>query len=265
MRIETFGSPDKPAMLFIPGMFCTAQGVRIFAQHMKTEAFFVLPTLSGHYAGAPDYMSKEAEAEAILNWLKERGVTRLALLHGTSMGAEVAMEVLRQAQGSLTMERCLFDGGPFFHFPWWFRRVMEGKFRQMAKLMRYDSPEEALDAIAKIPVVNRIIGKDREKYVPTFRAMMTEKRTISPVTVRNVTETCYNFKLPAFDAAMQQRMFFLYSDDEPAHMAKKRLQRAYPEAKYKDMHGLGHCGWQTSDPEGYAAMLDRYVQGEDII
>lgn len=259
MRIETMGNPAAPAMLFIPGMLCTAESVRIFARHMKTEAFLILPTLSGHYAGAPDYISKEAEAEAILRWLKEHQVTRLALLHGTSMGAEVAMEVLRQAQGSIEVERCLFDGGPFFRFPWWFRRVMEGKFTQMARLMQYDSPEEALDAMAKIPVLSRIIGKNRQKYVPVLRTMMTEKRSISPVTVRNITETCYNYQLPVFDDAMQQRMFFLYSDDEPAHMAKKRLQRAYPGAAYKDVHGLGHCGWQMSDPEGYAAMLDAYV------
>lgn len=261
MRMETMGAPSAPAMLFIPGMLCTAQSVRLFAQHMKTEAFFLLPTLSGHYAGAPDYISKEAEAAAILQWLQEHGVTRLALLQGTSMGAEVAMEVLRQAQGRVTVDRCLFDGGPFFRFPWWFRRVMEGKFRQMARLMQYDSPEEALDAMAKIPVLGRIVGKNREKYVPMLRTMMTEKRTISPVTLRNITETCYNFNLPAFSTDMQQRMLFLYSDDEPAHMAKKRLTRAYPAAAYRDVHALGHCGWQTSDPEGYAAMLDAYVRG----
>lgn len=259
MRIETMGNPDAPAMLFLPGMLCTAQSVRLFAQHMKAEGWFILPTLSGHYAGAPDYVSKEAEAEAILRWLKERGVKRLALLQGTSMGAEVALEVLRQAQGSIEVERCLFDGGPFFRFPWWFRRVMEGKFRQMARLLQYDSPQQALDALAKIPVLRRIVGKDREKYVPMLAGMLTEKRSITPASLRNMTETCYNCALPAFDEARQARMLFLYSDDEPAHMAKKRLQRAYPRAAYRDVHGLGHCGWQTSDPAGYAAMLDDFV------
>lgn len=197
----------------------------------------------------------------MIRWLKDHGVTRLALLHGTSMGAEVAMEVFRQAQGSITVDHCVFDGGPFFRFPLVVRRVMEGKFRQMTRLLQYDSPEEALDAIARIPVLGRIVGKDREKYVPTIRAMMTEKRTISPVTLRNITETCYNFKLPAFDADVQQRMYFIYSDDEPAHMAKKRLQQTYPHAVFKDVHALGHCGWQMSDPKGYAEMLDAHVRG----
>ena len=80
MRMETMGAPSAPAMLFIPGMLCTAQGVRLFAQHMKTEAFFLLPTLSGHYAGAPDYISKEEEAAAILQWLQEHGKTMDELL-----------------------------------------------------------------------------------------------------------------------------------------------------------------------------------------
>lgn len=46
-------------------------------------------------------------------------------------------------------------------FPRWFRRVMEGKFRQMVVLMSYDSPAEAFDALAKLPVLGQIIGKSR--------------------------------------------------------------------------------------------------------
>lgn len=46
-------------------------------------------------------------------------------------------------------------------------------------------------------------------------------------TLRNIRETCNNFNLPAFSA---------------------------------DMHALEHCGWQMSDPEGCAAMLDAFVR-----
>jgi len=261
MRMETKGCPEAPAMLFFPGMLCTAKSVWTFAQHMQTEGYYLLPTLSGHYADSPDYLSKEAEAEAILQWLEEHGITRLKLLQGTSMGAEVALEFYRQAQGRIQIDHCLFDGGPFFHFPWLFRRMMEGKFRQMAKLMQYDSAEEALAALRKIPVIRQIIGNDGEKYLPMLRTMLLEKHTISPATLHHVTETCYRYDLPAFGEADQRRMLFLYSDDEPAYKAKKRLLQAYPHAVYRDVQGLGHCGWQTSDPETYAAMVDAYIRG----
>lgn len=262
MRIETMGDPGAPAMLFIPGMLCTAESVRLFARHMRTEGFFILPTLSGHYADAPDYGSKEQEAAQLISWLQERGIRRLALLQGSSMGAEVAMEVLRQARGRIDVERCFFDGGPFFHFPWLFRRVMEGKFRQMAKILQYDTPEAAIAGLAKLPIIGGIIGRDGDKYLPMLRTMMTEKRTISAVTLRNITETCYNFRIPAFPEEVQRRMRFLYSDDEPAYMAARGVRKACPHAELHVVQGLGHCGWQSSRPEEYAAMLDAFIAAD---
>lgn len=259
MRIETFGNPNTSAIVILPGMFCTAQSVRLFAEKMQTEGFYVLPTFSGHYADGPDYESKESEAAAILRWLEEHGVQHIALLHGTSMGAEVAMELLRQMQGRMMVDHMFFDGGPFFHFPWLFRRVMEGKFRQMAELKQYNSAEEALGALSEIPLLKNIVGKNGSKYLPMIRTMLLEKHAITPATIRNVTETCYTFDMPRFDEETQRRMYFLYSDDEPAHMAKNRVQKAYPHAQFRDVHGLGHCGWQTCDAIGYAAMLDDYI------
>ena len=260
MRIETKGSPEKPALLFLPGMFCTSDSVWMFARSMKTDGFYILPTLNGHYAGAPDYVSKEAEAAQLIRWLSNHSITHLAMIHGTSMGAEVAMEVVRQAQGRITISKCFFDGGPFFHFPWPMRKIMEGKFRQMAKMLQYDREDDALAMLKKIPVIRSILGKNSDKYRPILRSMLTEKRTVSAVTIRNVTDTCYRYSLPSFPKEMQEKMFFLYSDDEPAHMAKKKLQKVYPHAQFTDVKGLGHCGLQTTDPKGYAARLDAFIQ-----
>ncbi|MBE5865070.1 MAG: alpha/beta hydrolase [Lachnospiraceae bacterium] len=90
MKIEVLGDKKKPAVLLVHGMFCNADSVKHFAKYLQDEYYVIVPTMSGHYPGSADYISKEKEAEAMLKYLHDNEIEELALLQGTSMGAEVA-------------------------------------------------------------------------------------------------------------------------------------------------------------------------------
>lgn len=258
MIFETLGEKKNPAVLIIHGMFCSAKAVKLWAEPLKNDFYIIIPTLNGHYADAPDYISKQNEAAEILLYLKQHGITELALLHGTSMGAEVAFEVCRQS--TITIKKCFFDGGPFFHFNPLFRKFMLKKWRAMASVLNSDDPESAAEKLLNSSMIKWMSGNKPEKYRTTLFSMIDKNRKFTEATLHNVNETCYTFEFPEISEEMQKTFFFLYSDNEPAHMSKKNMLKHYPNAEFKDMHNLGHCGFQMSKPNEYAEFIRDFIK-----
>ncbi len=157
MKFDTLGSRENPAILMIHGMFCNADMVKRFAQYMQDDYYIILPTLSGHYEGSDDYESKEAEAKAILHYLHEQGITKLAMLQGTSTGAEVALEFARICD--IEIQHYFYDGGPFFDFPRWFKSIMRKKFDGFVSLVNNKTTDEAREALMNNSFVKALIGK----------------------------------------------------------------------------------------------------------
>lgn len=260
MKFETLGNKENSAILCIHGMFCNGASAKHFAKYLQEEYFVILPTLTGHYEGSRDYISKEEEARQMLAYLHEIGVQKLALLQGTSMGAEIALELARIAD--LQIEHYFFDGGPFFDFPKWFKAVMRRKFQGFAKLCKGKSGDEAFNDLMKNAFVRKLLGKNKESYRLMLADFAVVCSSVTDKTVKNVTETCYACKLPDFSQELQKRFVFFFSEKEPAHMSKKRLQKKYPAAVFRDMPDMGHCGFQISKPQEYAECLREVMQGE---
>ena len=54
MKVKTLGSRKNPAILMIPGMFCTSDTPEKAARFLKKDYFIILPTLDGHHAEEPE-------------------------------------------------------------------------------------------------------------------------------------------------------------------------------------------------------------------
>ena len=122
-----------------------------------------------------------------------------------------------------------------------------------------DDPEAAADKLLNSGMVKWLAGKDTEKYKKTFISMADKNRKFTETTLYNVNETCYTFDCPEMSTEAQKTFLFIYSDDEPAHMSKKKMMKHYPAADFRDMHKLGHCGFQMSKPEEYADFISAQI------
>ncbi len=253
MKFDTLGSRENPAILMIHGMFCNADMVKRFAQYMQDDYYIILPTLSGHYEGSDDYESKEAEAKAILHYLHEQGITKLAMLQGTSTGAEVALEFARICD--IEIQHYFYDGGPFFDFPRWFKSIMRKKFDGFVSLVNNKTTDEAREALMNNSFVKALIGKNSAAYEGALTDFCEVGRHATKKSVKNVVETCYACKLPSFDEETQRRFIFLFSAKEPARKSEKRLKKQYPYAEYRIVEGYGHGGLQIAEPQKYADCL----------
>lgn len=261
MKFETLGNKENPAVLLIHGMLCTGEDCKGFGKYLADEYYIILPTLDGHGDDGTDLLTVEDEAEKILGYLKENGIKRLALLQGSSMGAEVALEVLDALICSgITVDRCFFDGGPFFDFNPVFREVMYKKFSKLVKVFDTDDPEEAVRRIKENSFFKFVAQNKIEQFEPMIRSMAQKRKKFSDKTVKGMVKVCYECKLPYFTEGEQRRMIFFHSNDEPAKKSRGRLMKAYPAAVYRGIRGYSHCGLQINKPKAYAQLLRKAIK-----
>lgn len=255
MKVATLGQAGNPAIVMIPGMFCASAMPEMVAKHLEQDFYLILPTLDGHHREEPVYRSKEDDARKIVQWLQEHDVRELALLQGTSMGAEVALEVAQKIE--LPVGHCLFDGGPFFHFPFPIRALMAREFWRLRELAKERSEEEVADLLKDSWLGKKLGSGSHDSHRAVLDSLVDISQWVDRDSVRRIADTCYRCYLPAFDKEETRKFTFLYADKEPARKAERRLRKRYPDAEYLIVKGYGHCGYQMEQPEEYAALMRR--------
>lgn len=261
MTFQTLGNPANPAALLIHGMLSSCHDCEPFGQYLADEYYVIMPTLDGHGHDGTDLLTVEEEAKKLTAYLKENGIKSLALVQGSSMGAEVALAVTKQCElDGIPVTCSFFDGGPFFHFNPFFRRVMYKKFSSLVKVFDTDDPNEAYQNMMNNPFV-KFVAKDKiSQYEGLIKSMARERRVFSKKTVKNMVKICYKCDPPAFSADAQKRFVFFFSDEEPARDSRPRLMKLYPNATYQDIHGYAHCSYQSAKAEEYVALLKKCIQ-----
>lgn len=121
MIFETFGDKAKPAVLFFHAMGVTGASSEPVVKYLQDKYFCILPT-STVYCEGQKYAGKADEVRQVEEFLRIQGVTQLALIAASSLGADLAMAFLTGT--ALPVEHVFFDGGQFAQIGLGTRRVM---------------------------------------------------------------------------------------------------------------------------------------------
>ena len=261
MTFETLGNPENPAVMLIHGMLCTSADCMPFGKYLAEKYYVIMPTLDGHGSDGTDLLNVQEESAKMVFFLKQHGISELKLLQGSSMGGEVALAVnYALMQNQIPVGCCFLDGAPCFDFNPMFREFMYHVFRKMTGIFDTDNPEQAYQAMIQNPFLKFVLKDKAEQYRPLIESMAKERRTFSEKTIRNMVQICYHCELPDFPEQIQKNIIIFFSKEEPARKSRPRLMKAYPKAKFRDMNGYGHCGFQTVHPRAYAEMLRRAAE-----
>ena len=257
MVFREMGNSASPAVLLIHGMLSDADDSLSYGKYLSDEYYVLCPTLDGHGNDGSTLVSGGDEAEKIVSFLEEKGIERLSLLQGCSMGAEVALAVLSECgRRGIYVEKAFFDGGPFFDFSPLFRKFMELVFTSLiARVGKSSSPEE----LTSHPFVKFVGGKKADAFMPMMSKVVRKKIHYTKSSVRGMVETCYHCILQKLDEDVQRRCMFFFSLEEPARKSRKRLRQAYPKARYMSIKGYPHCGLMINRPQKYADVLRSFM------
>lgn len=249
MKFETIGNRNNPAILMIHALSCDSSACIPFAQPLQDEYYIILPTLDAHYTNSDRLHSANQQADKIVKYLHNEKITSLALLHGTSMGAKVALAVA--ARCDIPVEHYFYDGGPFFRFPKLLKFIMFKNFQGIINKCK----GRTVDELMKDRFVKRLDGGNSKQYRELLGRISKMADYVLKDDIKAIVEICYNGKLPDFPEETEKKFIFFFSKREPAHMAKRKLMKKYSGSTYIDWPGNVHCGYQTSNPIAYANYL----------
>ena len=208
------------------------------------EYRFIIPDLSGHGEAAGEiYESAAEEARVLTQCLLEHGITKIDLGFAASLGGVILFEILNV--GEIKFKRLFFEGVSFYE------NSRLGGFL-MTKIMLMKQKKGLKDPKLAVRKMSKMFGGQAgEVMAERFLKM-------DPRSIKNIVRDCSNVRLPKMDAEMQRSCVFSYGEkDSDLRLAKRKIQKMYPEAKLVIAEGYGHCEKMVKDAEGYARRVMR--------
>ena len=249
MLFETMGRNTNPAVLFFHAMGVTGASSQLVAQHLQEHYFCILPTSTVYCAGQ-QYRGKADEIRQIEQFLQEQGVTKLALVVASSIGADLAAAFL--AQTKLPVEHVFFDGGQFAQIGRGTRRVMT-PFLYLAIKSLYWSKGGTLSKImwcADDAIKPYFIAAGKALTYGNMRRQMADSLEDKP--------------FPPLPKALQQHTFFEFGSAEDHFKYRDAVMQAYPQGNYPVFEGHNHMQYQIKCPQGFAAMLVQIMEQDSL-
>ena len=244
MRFETRGDPSAPAILFFHAMGVTGGSSAPVAAHLQDRFFCILPTATPYCAGQK-YTGKADEVRQVEDFLRARGVTRLALVVASSIGADLALAFLIRT--ALPVEHVYFDGGQFARIGCSARRIMVPFLYLALKSVAWSRGR----------TLKRILWCDDESIKPYFIAA---GRALTYGNLRRqLADSLEDAPFPPLPEALQRHTFFAFGSAEDHFKYRAAVMAAYPQGHFPVFQGFQHMQYQIRDPRGFAAMLEQIV------
>lgn len=245
MLFETMGSSDAPAVLFFHAMGVTGASSGRVAEYMKDRYFCIMPTSSVYCAGQR-YRSKEDELRQVEDFLRTQGVTSLAMVAASSLGADLAAAFLARTQ--LTVEHAFFDGGQFAQISRGTRLLMTPLLYLAIKSLYW----------TKGKTLGMMIGCGGPEIRPYF--ISAGKALTYADLRRQMLDSLEDKPFPALPEGMQPRCYFEFGSREEHFKYREALIRAYPESNFPVFEGFDHMQYQIRDPKGFAGLLVSVIE-----
>ena len=240
MLFKTLGQSTNPAVLFFHAMGVVGDSSEPVANVLKQHYFCIMPT-STVYCPGQKYVSKADEIRQVETFLKEQGITRLALVVASSIGADLAVAFLSQTK--VPVEHVFIDGGQFAQIGSVTRHIMV-PFLYLAIKSLYWSKGKTL---------KKIMWCDDDSIKPYF---ITAGQGLTYSNMhRQMGDSLVNAPFPALPESLQAHCFFEFGSKEDHFKYRDAVMKAYPKAHYPVFKDNDHMQYQIRDPKGFAQML----------
>jgi hypothetical protein len=256
MKFHTFGNKENPVVIMLSGSFCPGECMKYLYDIWKKEFYIIVPDYNGHYQGST-FSTRQNEAQEIVEYSKEQGITRIKMVYGQSMGAEIAIELIHQLlEAGIAVDKGFFDGAPCIKLSKAYKAFMYYKFKTLIHTLKDKNAED----VAQIKFLNKFTNGDTESLRIMMEPTIAVSKFITDESIKNENECCYTFDFPEFNEDYQKNLCFFYAREEKAYRTCiKGVKKAYPNANYKVVSGYGHMTYSAKNTEKYTAMIRKFI------
>lgn len=246
MIIHEYGDSSLPKVLLLHPMLADAGCMRVASDSMKGDYCFIIPDFSAHGEDTGVYHGGQKEAGELLDYLRKKGYTDIALIMGASMGGMIGLHLL--GDGSLKVGTIVFEGTSAYSGSWLLCRLVQSVFLRK----RRKAAGMTLDAVER---------KMAEQYGEAFGAAMARNlRRMDEESIKAVVYDCGHVYFPALPPELQKRMFWAVGDKDMNYRQLKNVRRRYPHMNVIVQKGYGHCAYMVEHYREYGALLEQYMK-----
>lgn len=197
---------------------------------------------------ASEFISLEAEVKEIEEHLLERGIQKVDVLCGLSLGGVISHEIWRN--GRLSVDNLVLDGAPLVPFGKLLEGIMTNNYLSIIHKSKERDPK-TLENFKKqfLP----------EKYLDSYLKIAD---FMSDASMRNIVDAAAEGKLCA-DVDNKSRILFIHGTKGNEVLSKKvgkLLKKYYPETQVICFKGDAHCHKAIYEPQKWMEVVSAFVE-----
>lgn len=252
MKLHEFGNKNAPAMVLIHGVLTPWQIWVPQINAFEKDYHIFTVALSAHTEEeASEFISLEAEVEAIMQALTASGVSEVYAFCGLSMGGVIAHEIWKS--GRLPIKHLVLDGAPLIPFPFGSGKFMANNYIKIIHKSKERDPK-VLASFKK----NLLPEKYLESYlkIADFMTDASMRNIIEAADTGNLCTTVLN----------KSKILFLHGTKGNEILSKKvakLMKKAYPETTIVCFKGDMHCYKAIYEPEKWIEIVNNFLTVSD--
>lgn len=245
VRFIVKGDPDRPTLLFIPGLSATAEGCYgAVADLLKARWHIVLCELDGHYPGSAPFSTLDNTCAEIEAYVKTHTAGKVYGMIGLSLGGAVAVSLL--GRGNLQVAKAVLDAAYCMDMG-----LLKGLYARVFPM-----------GVCRVRDGKPIPGFLMDFFMGKGNRSMTDMLYpgIDRETLRNACREVYSYQIPeGLRAATAEVAYWRGANEAYPRKICRKLKAYLPKMTERVFAGMGHCQFLHEHPRAYASALEDYM------
>ncbi len=241
MYIHKHGNKNDPLVIILHPMGITGEKLYEILGSKLGKCFVLSPDMGGHASEKRAFRSSITEAAALHKYLAENDMTNVSLLYGASLGAAVALHLLKY--DDLNIGTVYLDGAPVARLNFVMRNTFPPILQWQKNMIAKNREKGISDFVGRY-------GRDiAEHMADTFLGF-------DKASIKGIGNACVVGNTPELSENMQKRLWFDWGEKELYTKTSKPLaEKLYPHAHIIVREGFEHWEYIAKENEDYTSFI----------
>ncbi len=251
MRIHEFGEKNNSVMVLVHGVLTPWQIWMPQVEAFKEKYHVYVVALNAHTEEeASEFISLKEEVEKIEEHLMERGIQKVDVLCGLSLGGVISHEIWKN--GKISIDRLVLDGAPLVPFGKLLESIMTNNYLSIIHKSKNRDPK-VIESFKKQFLPEKYL----EKYLKIADYM-------SDTSMKNIVHAASSGNL-CKNVDNKSRILFLHGTKGNEVLSKKvgkLVKKYYPETQVICFKGDAHCYKAIYEPQEWIAVVSKFLENK---